>query len=118
MAVVLRLSRVGKKVQPFYRIVAADKIRPRDGKFIEIIGTFNPKTDPPTANFREDRIRRWISAGAKPSSVVRALIKRSFPGLIEQREEHQLKKIQEKRRSRKTRTKGAKKAAKRAAEKK
>ena len=75
MAVKLRLTRVGSKKNPVYRIVAADSRSPRDGKFIEIVGRYNPQTDPSTIEFDEERIRHWLSKGAQPSNTVQRLLK-------------------------------------------
>ena len=71
----LRLTRVGSKKNPVYRIVAADSRSPRDGKFIEIVGRYNPQTDPSTIELDEERIRDWIAKGAQPSSTVQRLLK-------------------------------------------
>ncbi len=75
MAVKLRLTRVGSKKNPVYRIVAADSRSPRDGKFIEIVGRYNPQTDPSTIEFDEEKIRHWLSKGAQPSNTVQRLLK-------------------------------------------
>ena len=75
MAVKLRLARVGSKKNPIYRIVAADSRSPRDGKFLEIVGRYNPQTDPSTIEFDEERIRHWLSKGAQPSNTVQRLLK-------------------------------------------
>jgi small subunit ribosomal protein S16 len=75
LAVKLRLTRVGSKKNPVYRIVAADSRAPRDGKFIEIIGRYNPQTDPSTIELDEDKIRDWLSKGAQPSQTVQRLLK-------------------------------------------
>jgi small subunit ribosomal protein S16 len=75
LAVKLRLTRVGSKKNPVYRIVAADSRSPRDGKFLEIVGRYNPQTDPSTIELDEERIRDWISKGAQPSETVRRLLK-------------------------------------------
>ena len=75
MAVKLRLTRVGSKKNPVYRIVAADSRSPRDGKFIEIVGRYNPQTDPSTIEFDEARVRDWLSKGAVPSATVQRLLK-------------------------------------------
>ena len=70
----IRLRRVGLKHQPSYRIIAADKEAPRDGRFLEIIGFYNPRTDPSTIQIKEDRLFDWMSKGAQPSeSVVKLL---------------------------------------------
>ena len=75
MAVKLRLARVGSKKNPIYRVVAADSRSPRDGKFIEIVGRYNPQTDPSTIELDEDRVRDWLSKGAQPSDAVSRLLK-------------------------------------------
>ena len=81
MAVKLRLTRIGSKKNPVYRIVAADSRSPRDGKFLEIVGRYNPQTDPSTIELDEDRIRDWISKGAQPSQTVKRLLKaKNFGG--------------------------------------
>lgn len=71
----IRLSRVGAKKQPSYRVVVADQRAPRDGRFIEIIGHYNPRTDPPTVVIKEDRARYWLSKGAQPSDPVVRMLK-------------------------------------------
>lgn len=71
----LRLRRVGRKKQPSYRLVAADREAPRDGKFLEIIGFYNPRTEPATIQFKEDRIYDWMSKGAQPSDSVSKLFR-------------------------------------------
>ena len=75
MAVKLRLTRVGSKKNPIYRVVVADSRSPRDGRFIEIVGRYNPQTDPSTIDLDEEKIRDWISKGAQPSDSVRQLLK-------------------------------------------
>jgi len=75
LAVKLRLTRVGSKKNPVYRIVAADSRSPRDGKFLEIVGRYNPQTDPSTIEVDEERVRDWLSKGAQPSDTVRRLLK-------------------------------------------
>jgi len=69
----IRLRRVGAKKQPSYRVVAADKESPRDGKFLEVLGFYNPRTEPATIHFEEDRVYHWLSVGAQPSEAVRRL---------------------------------------------
>ena len=101
MAVVLRLARHGQKKRPFYRIVAAEKTCRRDGRFIEIVGTYNPLTDPPAVTLKEDRIRHWISVGAQTSRLVSSVIRKNMPGPLEERTEHQRTKIQARRKKRK-----------------
>jgi len=102
VAVTLRLARHGQKKRPFYRIVAAEKTARRDGRYLEIIGTYNPMVNPPAVALKEDKIRRWVNDGAQQSQLVRSLIKKNIPGLIEERETAKLKKIQDRRKKRKT----------------
>ena len=66
----LRLRRVGSKAQPSYRVVAADKEAPRDGRFLEILGMYNPRTEPATIQLNEERVFDWLSKGAQPSESV------------------------------------------------
>ncbi len=73
MAVHIRLRRMGKKKQPFYRIVAADHRRARDGRFIEILGTYNPMTVPAKVTLFEDKVTKWLNEGAEPSDTVSTL---------------------------------------------
>lgn len=73
MAVHIRLLRMGKKKQPFYRIVAADSRRARDGRFLEVLGTYNPIQKPALVNLFEDRVTKWLDEGAIPSDTVRSL---------------------------------------------
>ena len=75
MAVKLRLTRVGSKKNPIYRIVAADSRSPRDGKFIDIIGRYNPQHDPSLIEVDEYKARKWLSNGAQPSDTVAKLLK-------------------------------------------
>ncbi len=77
----IRLRRVGGKKQPSYRIVAADKESPRDGRFLEILGYYNPRTEPATLTMKEDRIYDWMSKGAQPSDSVKQLFRTA--GLME-----------------------------------
>jgi small subunit ribosomal protein S16 len=75
MAVKMRLTRVGSKKNPIYRVVVADSRSPRDGKFIEIVGRYNPQSDPSLIEFDEDKVRDWLSKGAQPSGTVARLLK-------------------------------------------
>ena len=75
MAVKIRLTRMGAKGKPFYRIIAADTDFPRDGKFLEILGNYDPKKNPAEINLKEDRIRDWLSKGAKATVTVANLLK-------------------------------------------
>lgn len=70
----IRLRRVGLKHQPSYRIIAADKEAPRDGRFLEILGFYNPRTEPATLEIKEDRLFNWMSQGAQPSESVTKLL--------------------------------------------
>ena len=75
MAARIRLTRIGSKKNPIYRVVVADARSPRDGRFIEIVGHYNPQTDPSTIELDEAKVRDWISKGAQPSDSVRRLLK-------------------------------------------
>ncbi len=74
MAVKLRLTRVGKTKQPQYRIVAADSRSPRDGRFIQIVGTYNPRTEPSTLNVDNAKCVKWLLEGAQPTERVKKLL--------------------------------------------
>lgn len=75
MAVRMRLTRVGSKKNPIYRVVVADSRSPRDGKFIEIVGRYNPQTDPSTIDIDEGKVRDWLAKGVQPSDSVARLLK-------------------------------------------
>jgi small subunit ribosomal protein S16 len=77
MAVSIRLRREGAKNRPYYKVVVADSRSPRDGKFIELIGTYDPKKPDHNSTLKLDRIEHWISKGAQPSDTVRSLIKKN-----------------------------------------
>ena len=77
MAVRMRLTRVGSKKNPIYRVVVADSRSPRDGRFIEIVGRYNPQTDPSTIELDEAKVKDWLGKGAQPSDAVAKLIKAS-----------------------------------------
>ena len=74
MAVKLRLTRVGKTKQPQYRVIAADSRRARDGRFIEIVGQYNQRTDPSTITIDNDKAVKWLMQGAQPTERVRKLL--------------------------------------------
>jgi len=74
LSVKIRLRRIGAKKHPFYRLVVADTRSPRDGKFIEILGTFDPMTDPVKLNIDQEKIKAWLQKGARPSDTARALL--------------------------------------------
>jgi small subunit ribosomal protein S16 len=76
MAVKIRLARHGAKKKPFYRIVVADSESPRDGKYLENVGTYNPLLDPAQVTLKSDRVQFWMDQGAKPSDTVRSLLKK------------------------------------------
>ena len=75
MAVKIRLTRVGSKKNPIYRVVVADSRSPRDGRFIEIVGRYNPQHNPSLIEFDEDKVKDWLSKGAQPSETVQRLLK-------------------------------------------
>ena len=75
MAVRMRLARVGSKKNPVYRIVVTDSRSPRDGKFIEIVGRYNPQTDPSTIELDEAKVKDWLGKGVQPSNAVARLLK-------------------------------------------
>jgi len=72
----IRLSRFGKKKKPFYRVVVTESSRPRDGRFVEIVGTYDPLKKPAEVKLDAERIKHWISRGAQPSDTVRSIIRR------------------------------------------
>ncbi len=72
----LRLKRMGKKHIPLYKIVAADARSPRDGRFIESVGHYNPHTDPMLITFKEDRVLYWLNNGAQPTETVKSLLRK------------------------------------------
>lgn len=76
MSVKIRLARHGAKKRPFYRIVVANIESPRDGRFLEVVGTYNPLPDPSEVNLKDDRIKYWIEQGAEPTDTVRNLLKK------------------------------------------
>ena len=77
MSVKIRLKRMGSKKRPFYRIVVADSRSPRDGRFIETVGTYNPLTDPETVTLKEEKVMNWLNNGAQPSDKVRNILSRN-----------------------------------------
>mgnify|MGYP000206317148 FL=1 len=81
MAVKIRLRRMGQKKAPFYRIIVADSRSPRDGKFIEEIGTYDPTKDPSEFKVDEEAAKKWLNNGAQPTDTVRALFKKA--GILE-----------------------------------
>ena len=77
MAVKIRLKRMGAKKNPFYRVVVADSRSPRDGRFIEEIGYYNPMTEPADIKIDAEKANKWIADGAQPTDTVRALLKKA-----------------------------------------
>lgn len=116
MAATIRLQRHGKKKSPIYRIVATNHQNKRDGKYIELLGTFDPTVEPPTVVIKEDRIKYWVSVGAIVKGIVRKVIKDNISGIIEAKETNVRNKIIAARKKRKARL-GAKPGAKSAKKK-
>jgi len=85
VAVHLRLTRAGRHKLPFYRVVAADSRKPRDGKYLEVLGTYDTLKDPPVIQLKQERVLDWLKKGAQPSVTVRTVLRRS--GLWKQFEE-------------------------------
>jgi len=79
MAVRIRLTRMGRKKQPFYRIVVADSEAKRDGRFLEVVGTYDPMQEPVAVKIKQERVDAWLAKGAKPSDTVRSLLKTATP---------------------------------------
>ena len=80
MAVRIRLTRKGRKKQPFYRIVVADSESPRDGKFLDLVGTYDPMQNPAVVDFDNEKLDTWMKKGAKPTQTVESLIKKYITG--------------------------------------
>ncbi len=89
MAVHLRLTRMGRHKRPFYRVVAVDSRARRDGKYLEIVGTYDPLQEPAVTNLKSDRVLDWLQKGAQPSVTVRTLLRRS--GILKTFEESKKK---------------------------
>ncbi len=77
MAVRIRLTRLGRKKKPFYRIIVADSESKRDGKFLDVIGTYDPLVDPIAININNDKLQEWLGRGALPTTTVKSLMKKS-----------------------------------------
>jgi small subunit ribosomal protein S16 len=82
MAVRIRLTRKGRKKQPFYRIVVADSQAPRDGKFLDIVGTYDPMQNPAAVKIDNEKLDSWMKKGAKPTETVESLIRKYVPGVV------------------------------------
>ena len=116
MAVKLRLKRMGAKKRPYYRIVAADSRSPRDGRFIETVGTYNPITEPAELKIDEELAIKWLSVGAIPTDTVRALLskqgvlKKFHESKMGKKEVKETKEVKAKATTKKTTTKAKKEA--------
>ena len=75
MAITIRLTRRGAKKKPFYRLVVADSRFPRDGRFLEVVGTYDPNLNPPAVRLQKDKIDYWLKRGANPSATVKTILK-------------------------------------------
>ena len=75
----IRLSRIGKKKHPFYRVVVTEKTRPRNGRFVEIVGTYDPAKKPAAINLDHERVQYWLGKGAQPSDTVRSFLRNRKP---------------------------------------
>ena len=75
----IRLSRIGKTKHPFYRVVVTEKTRPRNGRFVEIVGTYDPQKKPAAVQLNDERVKYWLSKGAQPSDTVRSLLRTPKP---------------------------------------
>ncbi len=75
----LRLTRMGAKKRPFYRVVVMERRQNRDGVFVEVVGHYNPRTNPPLVELKMDRVKHWLACGAQPTDTVRSLIKKAAP---------------------------------------
>ena len=84
----IRLRRVGRKKSPMYRIIVADSKSPRDGKFIEIVGQYQPRTGEQALNLDTERVNHWLNVGAQPTDTVRSLLRKA--GVLKQRHETRL----------------------------
>ncbi len=80
MAVRIRLTRLGRKKKPFYRIVVADSQKARDGRFLEIVGTYDPIQNPAAVTLDHDKLQEWIGKGALPTTTVQSLIRKAASG--------------------------------------
>ena len=75
----IRLSRIGKKKHPFYRVIVTEKSRPRNGRFVEILGTYDPLKKPAALTIDQDRVNYWLGKGAQPSDTVRSFLRNRKP---------------------------------------
>jgi small subunit ribosomal protein S16 len=79
LVLTIRLARIGKKKRPFYRVVVTEKTRPRNGRFVEIVGTYDPLKKPAAVEVNRERVEYWLGKGAQPSDTVRSLLRNSRP---------------------------------------
>jgi len=116
VAVTIRLSRHGRHKVALYRIVAADENMKRDGRYLELLGTYNPNTNPPDVKLKEERVKYWVGVGAKTSDTMSQIIEKQYPGFITGLVAARRKKLQAARKKRKTNTtaKAPRRAAKKA----
>jgi len=75
----IRLSRIGKTKHPYYRVVVTEKTRPRNGRFVEIVGTYDPQKKPAAVQLNSERVEYWLSKGAQPTDTVRSLLRKPKP---------------------------------------
>jgi small subunit ribosomal protein S16 len=75
----IRLTRMGAKKKPFYRVVVMEQRQTRDGSFVEVLGHYNPKANPPSVDLNMDRVRHWLACGAQPSETVNSMLKKAAP---------------------------------------
>src|SRR5215210_4480707 len=95
MSVSMRLTRVGGKKDPVWRVVVADSRSPRDGRFLETIGRYNAQTEPSTIQIDEDRVRHWLDRGAQPSGAVRELLEYLVRALVDKPDEVRVEEFEE-----------------------
>lgn len=103
MAVHIRLARFGRKKHPFYRLVAADKDASRDGRYIEVLGTIDPVSEPNKIDIKQDRVKHWVSVGAQLTETAYQFVEKEIPGYVSGVLSERKKKVQEKRSARKKR---------------
>ncbi len=84
MAVTIRLTRMGAKKKPFYRLVVADSRFPRDGRFVDVVGTYDPNPNPPSIKVDQEKIQVWLKRGAHPSTTVKSLLRKT--GMLNEKE--------------------------------
>lgn len=105
MAVIIRLARHGRRNRPYYRIVVTDHENKRDGRYLELLGTYNTLTKPSAITLKQDRVKYWLSVGAKASTTLQSIFEREMPGLYKSMVEKRRTKIKTTRAKRKARIK-------------